>query len=451
MPANPAEAPAIAIPEPPRRGDDTELGRRLQAAMANKRFDQALHLLRKAAAEDPADALAPRQLGNLLSFLGDHEAAEGWYRKAAALRPDSADIQVDLANALMNRGKPELAIAIYRQAQSLAPDHPIAAGNEALALLLTGDYREGLPRYESRWRHAPLSTARPKTTLPRWGGDPPGPDARILVFPEQGLGDAIMMSRYLPPLARRFAAVTCIVAEPLARLFRHSLGDAITTATDPDAVSDGGFTHHCPVMSLPLAFGTDLNSIPDCSGVLRQNAQDAAAWAARTCVDRRLRVGIVWAGRRDNPMDRVRSLPLRAFRPMLALDGIAWFSLQKDEAAAEIDAEGLEGRIHDPMGDCRDFMDTANLVATLDLVISVDTAVAHLAGAVGTPIWLLNRFQSEWRWLRDRNDSPWYPAMRIFTQPQPGAWRPILDEVTARLRLLAGRRQIRLVRRSRQP
>ena len=425
------------------------LGDRLKTAMERKQFDEALALLCEAAANDPSDANALRQQGNLLTFLGDLEAAEGKLREAAAIRPDSADILVDLGNVLLNQGELDQAITVYRRAQSLEPGHPVAAGNEALALLLSGDYRQGLPKYESRWRHPPLSTARPKTGLPLWRGEDPGPDARILVFPEQGLGDAIMMSRYLPPLARRFADVACIAPEPLVRLFRHGLGDAVTIVTDRDAAADGGFTHHCPVMSLPLAFGTDLDSIPDCSGVLRPDADDAAAWAARTPTGRRLRVGLVWAGRRDNAMDRVRSLPLRAFRPVLALDGVAWFSLQKDEAAAEIGALGLEGRIHDPMGDCRDFMDTASLVATLDLVISVDTAVAHLAGALGTPVWLLNRFQSEWRWLRGRNDSPWYPTMRIFTQPRPGEWMAVLDDVTARLRLQAGRRQIRLVRRAR--
>ncbi len=419
-------------------------------------LDSAIAAYRQALSGAPNDPAAHYNLAIALSDTGAFARAAMHYRRALTLAspssiPDRATILNNLGNALKNSGAVPRAIAAFRRAQALKPGYATATYNEALALLLSGDYREGFAKYESRWQRGPLAPPQPQTALPRWSGEPLEPDARVLVFPEQGLGDAIMMARYLPLLRERFAAVTCLAAEPLARLFRHSLGETITADTDRQAAPDTAFTHHIPIMSLPLAFGTDLDSIPGADGVLKPDSDAAAAWAARTPTGRHMRVGLVWAGRRDNPMDGFRSLPLAAFRPLLAIDGVAWFSLQKDEARAEIEAEGLSGQIHDLMDDCRDLLDTASLIATLDLVIAVDTAAAHLAGSLGTPVWLLNRFQSEWRWLRDRTDSPWYPSIRVVTQPRPGDWTAVLAEVAARLRLQAAGRQVRFVRPARRP
>ena len=418
-------------------------------------LDGAIAAYRRALDGAPNDAAAHYNLAIALSDFGAFARAAMHYRRALALAspssiPDRATILNNLGNALKNQGAVPRAIAAFRRAQMLKPGYAMATYNEALALLLSGDYRQGFAKYESRWQRGPMAPPRPETALPRWSGEPTEPGAGILVFHEQGLGDAIMMSRYLPLLRERFAAVTCLAAEPLARLFRHSLGDTGTVVTDRRQAPDTGSTHHCPIMSLPVAFGTDLDGIPPADGVLRPDSDAVAAWAARTPTGRHLRVGLVWAGRRDNAMDRFRSLPLAALRPLLAVDGVAVFSLQKDEARAEIAAEGLSGQIQDPMDACRDFMDTAALIATLDLVVAVDTAAAHLAGALGTPVWLLNRFQSEWRWLRDRTDSPWYPSMRLFTQPRPGDWAAVTAEVAARLRLQAAGRHIRFVRPARR-
>ncbi len=419
-------------------------------------LDGAVAAYRQALTGAPNDAAGHYNLAIALSDTGAFARAAMHYRRALALAspssiPDRATILNNLGNALKNHGAIPRAIAAFRRAQALRPGYATATYNEALALLLSGNYREGFAKYESRWQRGPLAPPLPDTALPRWSGEPLEPDARLLVFPEQGLGDAIMMSRYLPLLAQRFTGVTCLAAGPVERLFRQSLGDAVTVVTNRQGAPDSEFSHHCPIMSLPFAFGTESNDIPSADGVLKPDSEATAAWAAQTPTGRRLRVGLCWAGRSDNPMDRFRSLPLAAFRPLLANDGVAWFSLQKGEARAEIDAEGLGGQIHDPMGDCRDFLDTASLIATLDLVISVDTAAAHLAGALGTPVWLLNRFQSEWRWLRDRTDSPWYPSLRLITQPRPGDWTAVLAEVTARLRLQAAGRQVRYVRPARRP
>lgn len=409
-------------------------------------LDGAASAYRKALAAAPRSLTAHYNLAIALADLGLYGHAAAHYRQALALTgpdcsPDGATILNNLGNALKNRGDIDGAIGAFRRARELKPGYALAAYNEGLALLLAGDYRRGLPLYEARWRCSAVSALPPATVLPQWTGQPPGADARLLVLHEQGLGDAIMMARYLPPAAGVFAGVTCLVAPTLARLFRHSLGATVAIVTDRRDAPDGGFTHHCPMMSLPLAFATDPACIPACDGVLSADGAATAEWRARTPSADRLRVGIAWAGRRDNAMDRFRSLPLAALRGLLTMGGPAWFSLQKDAPMGEIAGCGLSGVLHDPMPDCRDIFDTAALIATLDLVISADTAVAHLAGALGRPVWLLNRAQSEWRWMRGRSDSPWYPTMRILTQQAPGDWGPVLDEAAARLRLmLAGRR-----------
>jgi hypothetical protein len=318
-----------------------------------------------------------------------------------------------LGRALAALNRQEEAIGRFARALEFDPSLAQARLNMAMARLALGEYAAGWPDYEARWRSVNYPAPR-GYSQPLWDGRADLAGKTILLYFEQGLGDTIQFARYVPLLAQRGARVVLETPKPLARLFRSLPGVAsLPCAGDPPP----DFDFHAPLLSLPLAFQTTVDSIP--ASVPYLHAEPVKTEAS---------IGLCWAGNPSNPNDWNRSIPLADLVPLLEVPGGRFLSLQK--ILRKGDEEILAGRANvDVESDRRgaDFADTAALVTALDLVITVDTAVAHLAGALGRPVWVLLPFSAHWAWLRERQDSPWYPTVRLFRQPCPGDWRSVIN------------------------
>ena len=371
-----------------------------------------------------AVVLAPRNVGALINFgavlysLGQFEKALGTARDAAALAPGHVQARSNLALALEATGDCEAAETEARRALALEPASPALRHNLAALLLAGGELTaEAWSLYEGRFGLSPV--AERIGAVPRWaGGDVRG--RTVLVHAEQGAGDTIQFARYLPMLAERGARVVFAVDRSLLRLMERLDGvDQVVEAGRPLP----RFDVFCPVASLPAAFGTTLATIPLPTPCLRLPDRPRGE---------KLRVGLAWAGNPAFVHDRLRSIDDAAIRALDGLGGVEFHNLQKGKAPPF--------PMQDRMPEVEDFADTAAVIAGLDVVVAVDTAVAHLAGTMGKDVLLLNRFMGCWRWMRERSDSPWYPTLEIVRQKEPGAWHPVLAEVRARLSERAGRR-----------
>ncbi len=399
------------------------------------RLDEAVARHAHAVALNPGAADAHNGLGIALHDLGRFDEAIAGYRDAIRLKPDYAEAHSNLGLAWQQQGDLEAAIACHRRALAIQPDNPGTHYNLAEALLTRGDWDEGWREYEWRWRTRHMAPGVRGFTQPVWRGEPAA-GKTLLLHGEQGLGDSLQFCRYAPLTALLGLRVVVEVPAPLVRLLRGLEGVA-------EVIARGGplpdFDFHCPLLGLPLAFGTRLDTVPATLPYLHADPAQTAAWRAR--IDGPgITVGLAWAG---NPylhspvkalVDRRRSLPPDRLAPLFEVPGVHFVSLQKDGPKAP-----SAFALTDVMDEMTDFADTAALAATLDLVISVDTAVAHLAAALGKPVWLLNRFDSCWRWQRGRDDSPWYPRLRQFRQPVPGDWETVIARIAAELRALAAR------------
>ncbi len=395
---------------------------RAQAELGRALFNagQAAEALAPCAA---AVTLAPRNLGALVTFgavlftLGRFQPALAAAAEALALDSMHVQARANLALALEALGRLDEAEAQSRRALRLDPGNAAARHNLAGLRLSRGKLDpESWHLYESRLQLTPQSRAL--ATIPRWtGGDVAG--QTVLLHAEQGYGDVIQFARFAPLVANRGARVVLAVPAPLRRLLAGLRGvDQVVDIRDRPP-----FDVFCPIASLPGLFGTTLMTIPAPSPYLAA-APDAVRRFA-PAPDGNLHVGLVWAGNPGFVHDRFRSIPPADLQPLLATPGITFHSLQKDAPPPF--------PMRDRMAETTDFADTAGLIAGLDLVIAVDTAVAHLAAAMGKPVWMLSRFMGCWRWLRDRDDSPWYPTMRIIRQQQPGDWPGVLARVRTAL------------------
>lgn len=368
--------------------------------------------------------------GNALRELGRLEDAIASYERALRLRPDFVGPLVNRARTLRDLGRFDAALAGNARALTLAPELAEAHLNQAMIHLLRGDFEKGLPEFEWRWRDAQLAAARRDFPVPQWRGDTDPAGHTVLVHAEQGLGDTLQFARYAPLLAARGARVLLEVQPPLRDLLRTLPGEVEVIARG-DTLPPMDL--HCPLLSLPLAFGTRLGSIPAPVGYLKADRARVAQWQARLGPAAGPRVGLVWSGNPDHNNDRNRSVPLAALGPIFR-PGLEFVSLQpairaSDEAALQSGQVALRD-----FGDqLQDFADTAALASCLDLVIAVDTAGAHLAGALGRPLWLLLPWLPDWRWLLDRDDSPWYPTARLFRQPRAGDWASVISAVVSAL------------------
>jgi tetratricopeptide (TPR) repeat protein len=363
------------------------------------------------------------------------ERAIDSYKRALEINPRLADAWTNLGHVYYRLHRLEEAGDAYRRSMEIRPDYVETDFNLGLLLLLRGEFSAGWPRYEARWRMPDAAGKRPKFSQPEWNGDPLG-QRMLLVYSEQGLGDNLQFARYLPLLRQRYpeARIYYWCAPPLYRLFESCAASWGIEVLPPAA--PGGLPPidvQIALMSLPGRMGTTLESIPADIPYIVAPPELSEKWSARLKSLPGRKVGVVWAGEGNYRGDMCRSLRLRQLEPLLGVGGLSWVSLQKGNSARQIAAEGLSGSILNVMDEVEDFADTAAIIAHLDLVISVDTSALHLAGAMGKPVWLLNRFDTDWRWLLEREDSPWYPTMRIFRQSAFGDWNAVLPRVAEAL------------------
>jgi len=394
---------------------------------AENRAEEAIAQAEAALAIQPNLPEAHNLLGVALAGLGRMEPAIAHLSRAAADPADHAAL-ANLGTALATEGRFVESLAAFAAALAAAPGDVTIRLNRAMAMLKSGRLREGWNEYEWRLKKPGREKLPPHLLLPKLAQ--PGIAGRtIVVYHEEGFGDTIQFLRYIPMLARAGARIVVWMPDELARLVRPLPGvDTVLTGN----VSLPPFDFHCPIISLPRVFDTVLETIPADIPYLRADPQLSRSWAQRLPPAPGRRIGLVWSGepRPYDPaalaLDRRRSLKLAALAPFAGIANTAFVSLQTGAAAAEAAAPPPGMILHDPMGGVRDFADTAAIIDNLDLVVSVDTAVAHLAGAMGKPVLLLDRYDNCWRWLAGRTDSPWYPTMRIFRQEQPGAWAPAI-------------------------
>ena len=398
----------------------------------------AEELIGKAIALLPENPGCLANLSDVLRVVGRFDEAVAAGRRAIMLRPDFANAHNNLGNVLKDMGRFDEAIAAYRRTLELTPDDPEARWNHALLLLLGGDFERGWPLYEARWETDRLRAAKRSFPQPMWDGSPLD-GRRVLLHAEQGFGDSIQFIRYAPMVARLGGAVLVECQRPLVELFAAVPGvGAVVAAGDPLPP----FDRHLPMLSLPLVFRTEPETIPRTVPYFASCPVRSQFWREWIGGDAsRLRVGLVWAGRTSNFQQRMRALHLRQLLPVLRVPGVDFISLQMDRVAGQIMEIREASGVRDPSGHVSNFADTASLIAQLDLVISIDTAVAHLAGAMGRPVWTLLPFAPDWRWFLEREDSPWYPTMRLYRQERLGEWDPVIARIRDQLQsLLESRR-----------
>ena len=410
-----------------------ELGRLDESAAA---FHRAIQL-------QPDHAQAHSNLGNTLAKQDRPDAALAAYRRATELQPAYAMAHNNLGTLLMHLGCMDEAEVACQRALDLDPEFAMAKWNRSLLHLLRGDFERGWPLHEARWKTPGFTSPSRNFPQPMWDGSPLA-GQRVLIHAEQGFGDSIQFIRYAPLIAERGGVAVVECPQPLAGLFGTVKGVG-------EVIAEGAplppFDLHVPVLSLPFVFGTTLENIPREVPYLSAFPSRCVAWRERLGEDRsRLKVGLAWAGNPGHFRDRLRSIPLRQLLPLLEVEGVDFISLQKDRGAAQIAELPGASTILDPTADLHDFADTAALLSQLDLIIAVDTAIAHLAGALGRPVWTLLPFAPDWRWMTGREDSPWYPTMRLFRQPRIADWDPVIAEVRRQLQSLAQSRERRPTR-----
>jgi Flp pilus assembly protein TadD len=389
-------------------------------------FDQAIVSYRQAVRLKGESAEVHYNLGIALQRNGQLDEAIAAYRQAVRLKPDLAQAHSNLGVALKANGQLDEAIAAYRQVIRLKPDDARTHNNLALALLTRGDFQQGWEEHEWRWKCKDFPSPRRTFAQGQWDGCPLENRA-LLLHAEQGVGDAIQFIRYLPLVKQRGGKIIIECQAELQRLFQTVAGSCQIVAPGQPLPA---FDLHCPLLSLPRVFRTNLANIPQNVPYLRADAEDARRWQHRLADHCPLvKVGLVWAGSPAHRHDRNRSIKLETLAPLGQLPGVHFFSLQKGQAAAEAKTPPPGMELVDWTEELKDFADTAALIANLDLVIAVDTAVAHLAGAMGKPIWTLLPFASDWRWLLQRQDCPWYPTMRLFRQKSLGDWADVIQRV----------------------
>jgi len=379
----------------------------------------------------PALASGHLNLGNALLAQGDYEGALASYDRTIALRPQDALAYSNRSGVLKHLHRFDGALRSCESAVALAPDFAFGQWNHSLLLLLMGDLRAGFEKYHWRWKTDTFQVICRNFSQPMWLGQEDLKGQTVLIHTEQGLGDTIQFCRYAPLLAERGARVIFEVEPALYDLLRTLPGvDTLVHQRDPLPA----FDLYCPLMSLPIGCGTTLDSVPSAVPYLRTNPAKVWAWQDRLGPKTRPRVGLVWSGSTTHKADHLRSLELSALLNALR-DGFDYVSLQKEIRPADMVAVQASGMAH--YGDDLLTMDdTAALCACMDLVIAVDTSVAHLAGALGLPVWVLLPHMPDWRWLLDRSDSPWYPSARLYRQTRAGDWNAPLAQVRADL--LAG-------------
>ena len=414
------------------------LAPRFPAALINRgnalvqlqRFPDALAQYDAVLAMMPAHAETHVNRGSALASLGRAAEAVAAYDRALALRPDYQKALIGRGAALQALNRHRDALAAFDRAIALDKNNADAHHNAGLALLTLGDFRRGFEEHEWRWQRTGMPARRRNLGKPLWLGEYPLARKRILLHAEQGLGDTIQFVRYAPMLARTGANVILEAPAPLAALLSRIDGVAEVVVRGETLPA---FDVHCPLASLPRALRTEPASIPADVPYLKATDERLAKWRPRLEALPSPRVALAWSGSADHANDRNRSIALARLSPLLAHTA-SFISIQRELRAADAAELARMPKLTHVGDDLDDFDDTAAVVALADLVISVDTSVVHLAGALGRPTWVLLPFCPDWRWALERGDSPWYPTVRLFRQPAPGDWDGVIAQVSAQLR-----------------
>ena len=399
------------------------------ALFAGDRVDAAIADLAVAIRLRPGDAVAHGNLGNALRDRGRADEAVAACHIALCLEPAFTEAWCNLGSALQDLGQLDAALGALSAALHLHPAYAEAHFNRSLVRLLREDLPGAWEEYEWRWRLAGAQQEAQRFGRPRWEGENLA-GRTILLHAEQGAGDAFQFCRYAPMVAARGGRVVLAAPRPLLRVLAGLEGVERLIAED-DPLPD--IDLHCPLMSLPGLFGTNLATIPAATPYLRAEDAQRRRWESPLAADGALRIGLVWAGRADHRNDRNRSVPFAALAPLWRLAGIRWYGLQVGERQADL-AAAPSGVIEDLSPFLTDFAETAACLSHLDLLLTVDTGVAHLAGGLGCPAWIMLPFAPDWRWFLRREDSPWYPTARLFRQTEPGDWTAVVARISETLR-----------------
>jgi tetratricopeptide (TPR) repeat protein len=391
--------------------------------------EDALFLYQQALVLKPDYTDAYINMGTVFRDIGHHAQAFQCFTEALRLNPQATEAMVNSGTLMLDLGRHREAISHYDDALRLKPDSANAKWGKSLALLACGDYKEGWILYD-----AGLNNKRARGYIPfphpLWDGQDFA-HKRLLIWSEQGFGDSLQFIRYASLCKMRGGEVLVLCPDPLAKLFINcSAIDKVVTK-----VNAQDFDIQIPMLSLPRVFGTDVDTIPAAVPYLHIDSETQKKWAPRFADSSAFKVGLVWAGsaREHQPnahlIDKRRSISLELIKPILNVQPALFYSLQMGKAAAQIDACGLQNQINCCMTDVTDFLDTAAIIDKLDLVITVDTSVAHLAGGLGKAVWILSRYDACWRWMGNKETNPWYPTARIFGQPAPGDWQSVIYNI----------------------
>jgi tetratricopeptide (TPR) repeat protein len=394
------------------------------------KLEAALAAYRRALELDPGMPQANQNYASIVRDAGALAQAAEHYRRHTQANPNDAHAFNDLGNTLRELGRHDEALAAYGRALALNPDLAQAHFSRAFVLLLLGDYAQGWKEYEWRWRIPAFNAPARRFAQPIWdGGALPG--GTVLLHAEQGLGDTLQFVRYASLVAQRCAGVVLECQTELHRLMQRVAGVQSVVAQGQDVPA---FAGHAPLLSLPGIFGTRLDGVPWAGPYIHADTGHIQSWQeALPPEESRLKVGLTWAGRAQQWDDRKRSISLAMLAPLAATRSITFYSLQKGDAAAEAAAPPPGMKLVDLSARITDFSDTAALASLLDLVITIDTSVAHLAGAMGLPVWVLTAHAPDWRYHLGREDNPWYPTMRLFRQERDGDWTGAIERVATAL------------------
>ena len=389
-----------------------------------KRRDEALASYDRALALFPQYAASHYNRGTTLHEMKRYDEALASYDRALALQPNYPEAISNRGATLYELKRHDEALESYDRAIALQPDYPEAHWNAASLRLLTGDFTRGWREYEWRWKYEMLAPAKRNFVQPLWRGE--AIDGKtILLHSEQGLGDAIQFCRYAPLVAARGGRAIIEVDKRLRELMT-SLAGVAQVVTMGETLPD--FDLHCPLLSLPLAFDTKIETIPSETPYLQAQPLKLAEWKKRLGAKHACRIGLAWSGNAAHKRDEIRSINLDALLPLLKTEA-TFVSVQKDVRPADTTILRGCSKIMQAADALADFSDTAALISNLDLVITVDTSIAHLAGALGRPVWILLPYLPDWRWLLDRDTSPWYPTARLFRQDHARAWDSVIPNV----------------------
>jgi tetratricopeptide (TPR) repeat protein len=404
------------------------------------RYEEARQMLEKILVKSPQDATARQELGLTLDKLGHYELATEEYRRLLHLllaqnQRDAALIAktyVNFGSALARLDRQDEALAAADEAVKFRHEYPLAHMNRADALFRLGRLKQAWPEYEWRWKRSDFTEKWPQYRQPVWDGSPLA-GRTLLLWHEQGLGDTVQFCRYAPLAAQRGGKVVVLCQPELRRLLA-------TLSPDVQVVASGGalpaFDVHLPLMSLPRIFQTTLQTIPFAGVYLSADQQAVERWKQRlsSVAPAALRVGISWAGSPTQANDRNRSVHFSMLQQLMNIDGVHYFSLQKGYAAAQLHESFYRERVIDWTGELSDFAQTAALMSALDLIVTVDTSICHVAGALGLATWTLLTFEPDFRYICDNEQSSWYASMRLFRQRRQGDWPDVISTVANALR-----------------